>query len=219
MSGYHAIVGNVWDRAFRHLSLEAKLTAFYIATSPLSRSEGLFVLPTGHVAVDTGLTVEQVEGALDELTVAGLVDYDPETELVLDRRAAKACQLRMGTNRQTGEPEPDKRIKSAVAHFERLPSSLLKETFRQLVAENSPALAEALPPPPEAPWKPLASPSEGASKSKSKSASTRSEGQEQRCEVCGDDPCCCSPAIRMQAQVERQRQTYERQTGERLGAA
>lgn len=221
MPGYHAIIGNPWDRTFRALSLPAKVVAFHLQTSLMTRSEGLFLMSTGHISADTGLPERDVIAALDELNRAGLVDYDADVELVLDRRAANACRLKIGTNKETGEPQPDKRIKSAVAYFERLPASPLKEAFRQLVADNAPALAEALPPPTEAPSMALTKPlGRGEDEQGQGQGRGYEDGQgEGRCEVCGDVPCSCSPTIKIKAQLAAAQDNYHRQTGERLGAA
>ncbi len=234
MPGYHAIIGNPWDRTFRALSLPAKVVAFHLQTSLMTRSEGLFLMSTGHIAADTGLPERDVTAALDELNGAGLVDYDADAELILDRRAAKACRLKIGTatvkdangnivRDEDGKPrtlpQPDKRIKSAVAYFERLPASPLKEVFRQLVADNAPALAQALPPPTEAPSMPLTKPLRRGEDGQGQGRGYEDVQGDDRCEVCGDLPCVCSPAVRMRLQTEQMRRKYKAQTGQRLGAA
>jgi hypothetical protein len=198
-ASYHIVHGSIWDHTFRPLSTEAKLVAVYVWTSPLRLSEGLFVQPPGYIALDTGLTIDQVRAGLAECEQVGLLRFDPDCELVLDPLALKVNPLRNGVNKKTGEVVPDKRIVPAVRKLRSLPSSPLKREFLALAAEHSPDLAAALSedpakgpsegpakgpsevPPSEGPTEgPMEVPPKGPSKSKSKSASYENEHEQER---------------------------------------
>ncbi len=231
---FHFVSPGVWDRRFRELSCEGKVVAFLVWTGRTRLSEGLFELSPGHVAADTGLSVDQALAALQEIGAAGLADYDPDAEVVLDRQALRTNPLRNGLNKETGEVQRDRRIKPAVQRFEQLPDTPLKATFLELADLHSPDLANAIredlglpvPAPPQAPTQgPWHGPTQGPTQGPSREESSRGEqirGEARTgnaCEVCGDEPCSCSPTIKMRAQLAAARDSYERQTGERLGAA
>lgn len=139
----HPVRTSLWGRHFRGISTEAKLVHVYVLTCPHRRSEGLFEVSPGHIAVDTGLDVPKVEAALEELHAAGLAFYDSAAELVLDPRALKVSPLRNGHDKD-GNPRLDNRIKPAVSHFELLPESPLKAKFVAIADEDSPDLAAAI---------------------------------------------------------------------------
>ncbi len=164
-ASYHLVPGNLWSHTFRPLSKPAKLLALYLWTSPLRITEGLFVQPVGYIALDTGLTDQQVHAAFGELEKAGLFKYDPDAELVLDTGALKASPLRHKRDadgniavRKDGSLKLDKRVVPAVRKVRQLPESPLKAEFVRLAWEHSPDLAEALGD------LPLKAPMEGATK-------------------------------------------------------
>lgn len=185
----HPVRTSLWGRRFRAVSSAAKLVHLYVLTCPHRRSEGLFELSPGHVAVDTGLGFAEVEELLTELHEAGWLLWDPDAELVLDPDALKVSPLRNGHGKD-GTPRPDKRIDPAVRHFELLPDSPLKAAFVAVADEASPDLAaairqrvgDAIPPSREGP---LAPPSEGPSEGGSggeKKAPSRVESRTSRTE-------------------------------------
>lgn len=141
---FHFVSPSVWSRTFRNLSTEAQVVAFNVMTCRHRVSEGLYELSPGHVAADTGLSVEAVEKAFVELDGADVVNYDPEAEVVLDRGALKANPLRNGMDKDTGAVRVDKRIKGAVELFARVADSPLKAEFLALADEHSPDLAAAI---------------------------------------------------------------------------
>lgn len=143
-AAYHPVAPAVWDRAMRSLSPEAKLVRLYVLTCPTRVSEGLFALPLGHAAHDLGLDVETVMLALEELDAAGLVSYDRDAEVVLDRTALRFTPLKMGRNKRTGEPTPDSRIAGALRQYANVPASPLKLELMRLAREHSWAFYEAL---------------------------------------------------------------------------
>jgi hypothetical protein len=135
---YHPVAPDVWDRTMRELSTEAKTVRLYVLTCPSRISEGLFRLPVGIIAHDTALTDETVADALDELQAAGLVAYDLDAEVVLDKTALRHTPLRNGKN------GPDARIVGAVRKFVSVPDSPLKAEALQLAEIHSPDLHLAL---------------------------------------------------------------------------
>lgn len=159
---YHPVSPAVWDRTMRELTVEAKAVRLYVLTCPTRVSEGLFTLAVGIIAHDVGLDESAVRRALDELEAAGLVAYDADAEVILDRTALRYTPLANG--KKGGE---DKRIPGAVRKFEAVPDSPLKAEALGLAKAYSPDLHDALverldsAAPPEE--KPLRSPLEVAS--------------------------------------------------------
>ncbi len=92
-------------------------------------------MPLGYAAIDTGLSEDQIRTALAELDAAGLVSWDEDTDLVLDREALEVANYRS---------EGDNRVKSAVKLIQNLPASSLVHEFRALTARYAPALERAL---------------------------------------------------------------------------
>jgi len=125
----------MWNAALRRCSSTARLVRAYVATAPGRATEGLFPMPLGYAAIDTGLSEDQIRTALAELDAAGLVSWDEETDLVLDREALEVANYRS---------EGDNRVKSAVKLIRNLPASSLVNEFRSLTARYAPALERAL---------------------------------------------------------------------------
>jgi hypothetical protein len=146
-ASFHVVSPGVWDRSLRSVSTTAQVVAFYVWTCRLRSSEGLFELAAGHVVVDTGLGEDQVLAALEELEHVGLVSYDVEAEIVLDRRALRDNPLKNGIHRsgpKAGEVAPDNRIKGAVTRFAQMPDTPLKVEFLRLALRHSEDLALAI---------------------------------------------------------------------------
>jgi DNA-binding transcriptional ArsR family regulator len=208
-ANFHTVPPAIWDRTQRQLSGPAKVVRYYVQTCRLRLSEGLFELPFGHLVYDTGLSEKHVREGLEELERAGLVSYDEDAEVILDRTALVYMPLKNGrtVDKETGEVtvKPDNRLTGAVRKFGQVPTSPLRVEFYRLAREHSPDLADALAlahpglwsadssgyddvpfdPPPEAPPKPLASPSEGASRAEA-SRYEQSRGDGVPCATCGE---------------------------------
>lgn len=137
-ANYHPVSPAVWDRTMRELTVEAKAVRLYVLTCPTRVSEGLFTLAVGIIAHDVGLDEWTVRRALDELEAAGLVAYDADAEVILDRTALRYTPL---ANGKRGE---DKRIPGAVRKFEAVPDSPLKAEALGLAKAHSPDLHDAL---------------------------------------------------------------------------
>lgn len=140
---FHPVTPAMWDRTMRELSPEAKLVRLYLLTCANRLSEGLFYIPVGIMAHDTGLSLESVERAMSELESVALVSYDREAEVVLDRTALRYAPLRNGKDKD-GNVKRNMSIPGAVRLFENVPDTPLKHDLFQLAAEHSPDLREAL---------------------------------------------------------------------------
>jgi hypothetical protein len=134
-STFAATSTRMWSAALRSCSVDARLLRAYIATAPTKTTEGLFPLPIGYASHDTGLSETQIEQAFEELRGCGLVDWDPDTDLVLDREALVVTKY--------GD-DSDKRIKGAVKLIEGLPPSPLVAELVALAERFAPAIARAL---------------------------------------------------------------------------
>jgi len=140
---FHPLSPAIWDRAMRDLSADGKLVRLYLLTCANRLSEGLFQIPLGIIAHDTGLPVEVVELALEELEVAGLARYDADAEVVLDCTSLRYMPLRNGKDAQ-GNPKPDARIPGAIRMLQGVPDTPLKRELFQLANQYAPDLAAAI---------------------------------------------------------------------------
>lgn len=140
---FHPVPPTLWDRAMRGLSRDAQVVRLYVMTCKSRVSEGLFQLPLGILSFETGLDEDGVVKALAELDERGLVSYDDDAEVVLDRTALKYAPLRNGVD-GSGQVKPDKRITGALRLFDGVPDTPLKAEFYRVAEEHSPDLAQAL---------------------------------------------------------------------------
>lgn len=125
----------VWSAVLRRCSIAARLLRIYVATAPGKTTEGLFPMPIGYAVNDTGLSNEDIRAAFSELSAVGLVDWDEEHEIVLDREALEIANY---------SSDADNRIKSAVKLVRNLPASPLIAEFRKLTAQLAHPLERAL---------------------------------------------------------------------------
>lgn len=86
---YRRVVPSFWTDpdVKRKLTLEQKALLLYFFTSPHSNMIGLYYLPLGYVASETGLGTEAIRLALAGV-LAPFVVYDEDTEEVFVRRSA-----------------------------------------------------------------------------------------------------------------------------------
>lgn len=89
----------------------------------------------GYAAIDTGLAEDEIRSALKELEAVGLVGWDEDQELVLDRESLEVMNYTSSN---------DKRLSGAVKLIRNLPASPLTHEFRTLAARMAPPLARAL---------------------------------------------------------------------------
>ena len=125
----------IWGAALRRCSSNARLVRMYVATAPARTSEGIFPMSLGYASIDTGLTEDEVRSALKELDAVGLVGWDEEQELVLDRESLEVMNYTSAD---------DRRLKAAVKLIRTLPASPLIHEFHTLAARMAPPLARAL---------------------------------------------------------------------------
>lgn len=131
---YHPTSPKILDRTFRDLSVRGQAFMLAVKAFPDRATEGLYVLPAGLAAAHLGWTVDDVQDAMTELERAGLVSYDADVEVVLDRTALHDQRLRANDNR----------IKHAVRVFADVPATPLKRELFALATTLSPDYAEAL---------------------------------------------------------------------------
>lgn len=132
---YFRVDTKFWAHARRaRWSTDATTLALYLLTCKHRHTEGLYELPLGYAAADTGLTLDQVDQALDDLVDDGFVEHDPAADLVLLPKAL-AYQAPSGGDQIVG----------AVRRLEELPDSPLLTRFAQVCAELCPDLWAALP--------------------------------------------------------------------------
>ncbi len=134
-STYAAVSTPMWSAELRRCSTEARYLRAYIATCPGRATEGLFPFSLGYAQADMGLTEEALREALAELQQAGIIEWDPQRELVLDLEALEVANI---------TSETDKRIRGALVQLRGLGNTPLMESFLRLAEAKSPALARAI---------------------------------------------------------------------------
>lgn len=125
----------MWSANLRRCSVEGRLVRAYIATCPGRATEGLFPLPLGYANADTGLSQEVISGALLELQEARIIEWDPNTELVLDLEALEVANMRS---------ENDNRVRGAIAQLRGLGGTPLKASLLRVADRRSPVLARVI---------------------------------------------------------------------------
>jgi hypothetical protein len=141
---FHTISPAIWDRSMRQMGGPAKVVRYYVQTCPTRVSEGLFQLPIGIIVFDTGLSEEHVRKGLDQLEDAGLVSYDEDAEVVLDRTALKLAPLKHGRDAETGEVKENRAMVNAVRLFDAVPDTWLKREQYRLAERHAPDYARDL---------------------------------------------------------------------------
>lgn len=142
---FHLFSPTAWDRTMRELSGPAKVVRMYVMTCPNRISEGLYQLAVGIIVHDTGLSEKHVRQGLAELEAAGLVSYDEQAEVVLDRTALKLSPLKHGRpDPETGEVKRNRAMVNAIRLFEQAPDTWLKREQYRLAKLYSPDFAQDL---------------------------------------------------------------------------
>lgn len=158
MRDYGVVSPQFWlgktGRALRG-QVEAQLVALYLQTSPHANMIGVYYVTLDSIAKETGLTLEGASKGLRSLQEANFCRYDEATEEVFVVRMAAF---------QIGEQleAKDNRCKGVARELEKVASDSLRSAFRAIysVAFHLPPEAKKpadLPPPPQAPSKPLRS--------------------------------------------------------------
>jgi len=177
---FHLLSPAVYDRKYRRLNKDAKIVVSYVWGAPARSTEGLSRIPISYIMGDNGLSETEVINALDELQAVGMVEWDEETETILDCLSLKFNPLKNGVNKETGEVTVNNRLPGALKQLDSLINSPLLHSFAQLASRYSPDFALAiyekypwLETPDEAPPKPLASPYQGGSREEKSGAVRR----------------------------------------------
>lgn len=138
---FHPVTPQIWGtRAFRRLSCEVKVVYFYILTCQERVSEGLFNVAPEVVAAMTALDPTSIPAALHELEEAGLISWDADSELVLDRNALLTSPVPAPKQGK----KPDGRAIGFAKRFVRLPPSTITEEFLDLAEQRSPYLVQVI---------------------------------------------------------------------------
>jgi hypothetical protein len=136
MAKYLQVSPHIWTPAFRELRndhQDAHGLYLYLLTCRHRNSEGLFWLPVQYVAIDLGMTEEEVTAALLVLRQRGYVDYDHTAEVVLDRHALDYYK-----------PVGPSQIKGAVNKLEEVPDTTLKSELIRVAFVKAEHFADEL---------------------------------------------------------------------------
>lgn len=114
----------VW-RSPRFIKLpdEAKVGYLYLLTNAHVTSAGVYELPHGYACADLGWAEAGYDSVLKELSDAGLIDHDPNTEVILIERWFKHNpptndDHALGTRRRIEAISSDHLREKALASFE-----------------------------------------------------------------------------------------------------
>lgn len=145
-------------RAIRKLGAEAQVVALYLLSNPHATMLGLYYLPFGFLAHETGIPVEAASRAIQELTVVGFCDYDHDAEVVWVKEMAR---FQIGDQLDAA----DKRCKGIAKEYANLPGNRFLGAFfdRYAAAFHLPLRRDAQGAIQQAPPKPHTSPSEAPS--------------------------------------------------------
>lgn len=120
---YLQVSPHIWTPAFRELRQDhpdAHGLYLYLCTCRHRNSEGLFWLPVQYMAIDLGMSEEEIKTSLSVLSDRGYVDYDYTAEVALDLHALDYYK-----------PKGPSQIKGAINKLEQVPNTPLKsELYR-----------------------------------------------------------------------------------------
>ena len=120
MSAFALVPLAVYNIAFSRLSRSAQVLTLYLWTCPDLASEGLFRFRVGAVVGDTGMSVDEVAGAVKELEAEGTFEFDLTNGLVLNTTALRHSPLKMGRDKNNN-PVADKKLPGAISRLKGLP--------------------------------------------------------------------------------------------------
>jgi hypothetical protein len=144
---------------FRGLTEAGKIGFFYIITNPHVTSAGCYVLPDGYACADLEWTAEKWVAVRDELAAAGMIDHDPERDMILVERwfrhnAATNNDHAKGTMKYLAKIDSPRLRDKAIEQFQeaetdRIARAAQKERERELarmekVANTNPATSRLL---------------------------------------------------------------------------
>ncbi|TIM06647.1 hypothetical protein [Mesorhizobium sp.] len=114
----------VWrSPRFINLPEEAKVGYLYLLTNAHVTSAGIYELPRGYACSDLGWAEAGYDSVLKELLEAGLIDHDPDTEVILIERWFRHNpptndDHALGTRRRIEAISSDHLREKAMASFE-----------------------------------------------------------------------------------------------------
>ncbi len=81
-SKFAKIKPNIWRTKLVHLSPAAKLVGIYLMTNDRFQMVGIYYIPVVDMSIGTGLSVSEINEALEELEHVGFCHYDTERMFV-----------------------------------------------------------------------------------------------------------------------------------------
>lgn len=137
MVKFHQVDPALWhDQEFLSINdAHAALLYVYVSTSPHAPSEGLYKLPNGYLQLDLEpfMTAEEVDTALAKCVDVGVIDYDHDAKVVLDRLALRFRH-----------PRGKDQIAGALRKVRQVPPTRLKKELVALADQHAPEFARAL---------------------------------------------------------------------------
>lgn len=82
MANFAKVRPTIWRTHLRPLSPTAKFLGIYLMTNNYLRMIGIYYLPIPHISIDTGLTEEEINEGIDELTKSAFCLYDEDSYFV-----------------------------------------------------------------------------------------------------------------------------------------
>jgi|GEM_PF-1390781 len=114
----------VWrSKRFLGLSDLGKIGYLYVLSNAHVTSAGVYELPPGYACSDLDWTADQFAGVVSELVQCGLIDHDPEFNVILIERWFKHCppangDHATGTRRRLEQIESARLREKAVVAFD-----------------------------------------------------------------------------------------------------
>ena len=135
MRDYGKIQTHFWSSSeLRAVSVEAKLLAAYLLSSPHTNMIGCFRLPHAYASADLNLTVGRIGELMGELETAGFAQYDAAEMWVIMPRFLKFNRI-----------ENPNQAKAAAALVARVPENpRIRATLMQAFQDYAPTVAKAL---------------------------------------------------------------------------
>lgn len=132
----------VWrSKRFLGLPDRGKIGYLYLLSNAHVTSAGVYELPPGYACSDLQWTADEYSEVLAELVQAGLIDHDPEFDVVMIERWFKHCppsndDHATGTRRRLAAIESDRLREKAFAGFDEANSARI-EREAQKAAERA----------------------------------------------------------------------------------
>ena len=122
----------VWGLV-RRQGHQVTLVYLYVLSNPHRSGEGLYRLPITYAAADLDMSAQDVCDAFEKLQRERLIDYDSDTEVMLDRHALL-----------TLPPKSKTQLDGAINKLREVPRTVLFLTFHMLARAYAPELEERL---------------------------------------------------------------------------